>query len=394
MNLSTREARGRLSAHHAPYFKELLRGRSIGYRKGTHKAAWLVRTFGNGKYSMRTLGTADDVLTANGTTILSYADAVRLATADDVRDPSRVTVSDAVKAYIEARQGRSRSPLSLRNDTCTFNAFVLPRFAAVPVAALTTATLRTWRDGLVKADRTGDEKRKSMATANKTWTLFRAVLNFAFTEGMVKSDDEWRRLKRFRNVDKARERFLSVDECTRLMNACPPDFRALVRGALLTGLRYSELCRLIVADFAELSVTVSTSKSGKARRMPLSDAGVEFFKQLTIGRAGDARIFTRADGAPWHTYMQHKRMGAAVKAARITPRCTFHDLRRSYGSLLINAGTPLAVISKLLGHGDMRITEKVYARLLDGTLRDALQANLPTFGDTPASNVEPIRKRT
>src|SRR5450759_4481904 len=114
MNLSTREARARLPVQKncAPYFKELLRGRSIGYRKGTHKAAWLVRTFGNGKYSMRTLGTADDVLTANGTTILSYADAVRLATADDVRDPSRVTVSDAVKAYIEARQGRSRSPLS------------------------------------------------------------------------------------------------------------------------------------------------------------------------------------------------------------------------------------------------------------------------------------------
>ena len=47
----------------------------------------------------------------------------------------------------------------------------------------------------------------------------------------------------------ARVRYLSEAECVRLVNACEPAFRNLVRGALLTGCRYSELTAMHVADF-------------------------------------------------------------------------------------------------------------------------------------------------
>ena len=40
---------------------------------------------------------------------------------------------------------------------------------------------------------------------------------------------------------------------------------------------------------------------------------------------------------------------------------TFHDLRRTYGAMLIEAGLELYEVSKLLGHSNTRITEKVYA---------------------------------
>ena len=43
--------------------------------------------------------------------------------------------------------------------------------------------------------------------------------------------------------------YLSIAEAKRLLNACEPDFRALVRGALESGCRYSELARLEVHDF-------------------------------------------------------------------------------------------------------------------------------------------------
>jgi integrase len=48
----------------------------------------------------------------------------------------------------------------------------------------------------------------------------------------------------FANVDGARVRWFTKDECARLLNAYPPDFRRLVRAALLTGCRYGELYRL------------------------------------------------------------------------------------------------------------------------------------------------------
>ncbi len=47
----------------------------------------------------------------------------------------------------------------------------------------------------------------------------------------------------------ARIRYLTVAEAQRLINASDPEFRPLVRAALETGCRYSELTRLEVQDF-------------------------------------------------------------------------------------------------------------------------------------------------
>ena len=82
----------------------------------------------------------------------------------------------------------------------------------------------------------------------------------------ITSDDAWRRVKPFKAVDTARVRYLLGAECVRLVNACQPDFRNLVRGALLTGCRYSELTAMHAADFnADAGVvTVRDQQGGQA----------------------------------------------------------------------------------------------------------------------------------
>ena len=45
------------------------------------------------------------------------------------------------------------------------------------------------------------------------------------------------------------------------MNACEPDFRLLVRGALETGARYGELCRMVCGDFNPDTGTIHVLKS-------------------------------------------------------------------------------------------------------------------------------------
>jgi len=52
-----------------------------------------------------------------------------------------------------------------------------------------------------------------------------------------------------------------------------------VRGALLSGARYSELARMHVADFHRDSGTllVRTSKAGKVRHIELTAEGLDFF---------------------------------------------------------------------------------------------------------------------
>jgi integrase len=61
-----------------------------------------------------------------------------------------------------------------------------------------------------------------------------------------------------------------------------------------------------------------------------------------------------------------------VRKAAGIPDVTLHDLRRTAGSYMAQAGVPLQVIGDILGHQHPSIT-KVYARLSDENERDALE---------------------
>ena len=54
------------------------------------------------------------------------------------------------------------------------------------------------------------------------------------------------------------------------------------------------------------------------------------------------------------------------------PDVTFHDLRRSCGTLLIQKGVELHIVSKILGHTSTSVTERVYAHLHARQLRAGL----------------------
>jgi len=99
-----------------------------------------------------------------------------------------------------------------------------------------------------------------------------------------------------RDIDRPRTRFLSVSEAKRLLNAMPQDFRQLARGALYTGLRLGELLALTVSDFGDGQIHVRHSKGGKERTVPLSPEGIEFFDQVTAGKAGDILLFQQDSG--------------------------------------------------------------------------------------------------
>jgi len=72
----------------------------------------------------------------------------------------------------------------------------------------------------------------------------------------------------------------------------------LVRAALLTGCRYGELVRLKVNDFHARQglIYLRETKNGKPRSVPLTQEGIDFFGQATIGKLGDELIFTHDNG--------------------------------------------------------------------------------------------------
>jgi integrase len=218
-------------------------------------------------------------------------------------------------------------------------------------------------------------------------------VNHAWKAGHVAGDDAWRRVKPFKAVETARVRYLSEAECVRLVNACESAFRNLVRGAMLTGCRYSELALMQASDFnADAGVvTVRESKAGKPRHVVLTDEGQRLFARLTAGKLGSDPIFTRADGGMWGKSHQLRPMLEACRRAKIKPEISFHVLRHTHGSVLAMKGVPMGVIAEQLGHADTRMTEKHYAHMAPSYVADTIRAHFPTLGIGEDSDVVPLR---
>jgi integrase len=391
--LQTREARKKLEPRDQPYYVELRRGLALGYRKGRDGGSWLLREHrGAALYSKRRLGAADDSTPSDGATVLSWDEAQHKALGADrptITRPAKWTVAQAAEAYFDTRQGK------VEHDRITYTAFIEEKLGQKAIAELTTGDFERWLAQQVPKTEDKEKLRSGQATANRRWTLLRAILNSAYRKDAtrVPSADAWRRLRPFQNVDRPRERTISAAEAKRLLNALPADLRALARGSLYTGARLGELIALTAADFDGAQISIRHSKSGKARQIPLSAEGVNAFTEATAGLLGDAPVFPPADGLQWQRMQISRGMRVACGVAKISPPATFHDLRRSYGSLMLNSGAPADVIRGLLGHADMRMTLRAYAHLLNRTKQRAVKKHLPSFG-FESNNVVPLQRRT
>ena len=123
-------------------------------------------------------------------------------------------------------------------------------------------------------------------------------------------------------MHKARSNYLSKEEATRLTNAPEPEFRPILKAALLTGARYGSLASLRPRDFNRKVGTVTMlSRKGSGAQRPyhvvLNEEGINFFAEECAGRHRDDLIFTRADGSPWIKSAQVYPMTKACAAAGI-----------------------------------------------------------------------------
>ena len=420
-NLETRTARLRLPIRSEPYWRGLEKGFALGYRRRGKGGTWLARRRPEaGGYAEHKIGTSDDLQDADGVAILDYGQAQKAARewwrtelrseeGHDARS-GPYTVADAVSEYLKEFEGRGGK--SVYHTRRAAETHVLPALGTATIGKLTARKIEDWHRSLAtkpalarskpgrkpnhrKPDKTTDGVRKRRATANRILTVLKSALNHAWKSGQVASDDAWRRVKPFRAVETARVRYLSEAECVRLVNGCEPAFSELVRGALLTGCRYSELTTLHVADFnADAGVvTVRASKAGKPRHVVLTHEGQRLFATLTAGKLGVDPIFTRADGGLWAKSHQLRPMLAACARAKIKPAVSFHVMRHTHGSALAMRGVPMAVIAKQLGHADTRMTEKHYAHLAPSYVADTIRSHFPTLGITADSQITPFRKR-
>jgi integrase len=414
----------KLAQRRDPYWTVISKGCAIGYRRGVNGGTWIARMRGEeGKQHFEALGAADDTCDADGNMALSFAEAQERARAffkrkarefaghDDAKS-GPFTVAQAIEEYLVHRARRGSK--GVRADTYAANARIVPALGGLEVAKLTSKRIREWHEYVANAPRKvrtkrfaekqatrdfeaddPEEVRARRSTANRLLTVLKAALNHAFHEGRAAADESWRKVKPFREVDSPVIRYLSADECRRIVNACPADFRALVQGALATGCRYGELTHLIASDFDSEAgtITIRRSKAGKVRHVALADQGKAFFSSLTAGRLSSDLIFLRSDGEGWGPSHQQRPLTAASRIAGVEPTATFHVLRHTYGSSLAMKGVPMGVIAVQLGHSDTRMTERHYAHLAPSYIAETIRASLPALGDFRPDNVAPLTRR-
>jgi integrase len=429
--LDSRAARSRLKAQGKPHYRQIDPGLHLGYRRLAGSAGtWTVRlykgeTARGSPYVTEVIGAADDFSDANGADILTFAQAqTKAREMRDMRSRSAAgilgpfTVDQAMADYLRYLEDKRATADDV---DYRYRAFIKDQLGSIEVASLTAKKIRDWHSNLAKQPprlRTGkgeeqqyrkpakdaESKRRRQASANRVLTSLKAALNRAWRDGRVPSNTEWARVEPFEDVDAARVRYLNFDEAKRLVNACNPDFRNLVQGALETGARYGELIRLTVADFVIAKqerqngtlievgmINVRRSKSGKPRHVVLSHEGKKFFDTLCAGRAGDALIFTKADGTSWANSNQKRPMDAAVARAKIKPSISFHGLRHTWASLAVMNGIPLLVVARNLGHATTRMVEKHYGHLAPTFITDAILTGAPRFGFKPDTKIAMLR---
>jgi len=195
--------------------------------------------------------------------------------------------------------------------------------------------------------------------------------------------------------DVNRERFLSVDEAQRLINAIQVDENRIAADAimllLLTGARRNEVTQAMWehVDWDKKMLLVPLSKSGKPRGIALNAAAIALLRSIAQ-LPGNPYIFpSSATGRPspsmyfpWHRI----RVRAGLADLRL------HDLRHSFASFLVNKGVSLYVVQGLLGHAHTRYTQR-YAHLTPDTLLDAAEtitgviATQVQAGHLPARNI-------
>ncbi|MDH7973534.1 tyrosine-type recombinase/integrase [Sphingomonas sp. AR_OL41] len=186
-------------------------------------------------------------------------------------------------------------------------------------------------------------------------------------------------------INNARDRFLNAAETKRLLTAAQasrnPQLVHIIAMLLYTGARVSELLQAEWknVDLDKRQWLIPTSKTGKPRRVPLSEPALAILKMVprftncpyVLPNPETLKPFVTIKHG-WHT----ARDAAKLSGLRI------HDLRHSAASFMINAGIDLFAVGRVLGHADHKSTLR-YSHAANDTLLAAVEAGARRMQGSP-----------
>lgn len=212
------------------------------------------------------------------------------------------------------------------------------------------------------------------STRNRYVACVRAILKRAAKEwGVLETVPP---IRTYREA-KRRIRWITVDEAVRLIEAMPEHYSQIVRFALATGLRMSNILGL---EWSQVDmqrrmawIHPDQAKAGHAIAVPLDDNAVAVIRER-LGK-DQVKVFghlKRIESRIWKRGLER----AEIENFR------FHDLRHTWASWHVQQGTPLHVLQELGGWECVEMVKK-YAHLsADHLSRYSLQVNFGTSSES------------
>lgn len=147
--------------------------------------------------------------------------------------------------------------------------------------------------------------------------------------------------------------------------------KLIIAVAYGAGLRVSEVINLKVGDInlEELTIHLKNGK-GKKDRVTVLPASVKNDLYILItGKPMNEYVFQSERGGKLSERTLQMVFGKAMKKAGIEKKATFHSLRHSFATHLLENGVDVRYVQELLGHQNIRTTQ-IYTHITNPALKN------------------------
>jgi len=230
-------------------------------------------------------------------------------------------------------------------------------FKDVELEQISRSMVEKLRDSRHKAGNSG-------STVNRYLALLKKLFNFAIEEGYLEQNP-MRGIRFHSERDTIKDRILTEAEEPRLLRESSDRLRPVVKTALHSGMRLGEILTLrwVNVNFSKRKIKVEKTKSRKARFIPVNLTLFDELKRLENEAGRDGWVFPFKNV---RTAFENACRRAGIK------KLTFHDLRRTFGTRLLEKGVDIVTIQKLYGHSSVLVTQR-YLHPDDEVSREAVE---------------------
>lgn len=209
------------------------------------------------------------------------------------------------------------------------------------------------------------DKNYSPQTINQYHAAFKLVLNKLYKATLEVNLPYAKRAKKLPLVLTLKEIKKVIEEIKN------PKHKMLVSLSYGAGLRVSEIVNLKIQDvhFEELTLHIKQAKGKKDRITIFPQILKTDLEKIIEGKAKNEYLFQNQRGGKLNPRSAQKVFSQALKKAGIKKQATFHSLRHSFATHLLENGVDVRYVQELLGHQNIKTTQ-VYTKVTNPKLKN------------------------